>query len=129
MAEAVLDASALLAWLADERGADEVGRVLESGTVLMSGANLAEVLTKLENRGAPEAEVRRIRYSLDIDVRALDEDAAWRIARLHAPTRPQGLSLGDRACLALALSEALPAVTADRAWADIDLGVEIRLIR
>lgn len=116
-------------WLADERGADEVGRVLESGTVLMSAANLAEVLTRLQNRGVPEAKLRRIRYSLDIDVRALDEDAAWRVARLHGPTRAQGLSLGDRACLALALSEVLPAVTVDGAWADIELGVEIRLIR
>lgn len=129
MIKTVLDASALLAWLADETGADEVGRVLGAGGVLVSAVNLSEVLGKLEQRGVTDVDRRSIRNSLDIDVRAFDEEAAWSAASLSTQAREHGLSLGDRACLALALAEQARALTADRAWARIGLEADIRVIR
>lgn len=58
-----------------------------------------------------------------------DTDLALRAALLRNSTRPYGLSLGDRACLALARREGLPVLTADRSWAKLDVGVEVVLIR
>lgn len=129
MPDAVLDASALLACLEGEPGSDRVLAVLASGSAVMSAVNLAEVLSKLSDRGVPEDEQRRIRANLDLEVRAFDEDFAWTSAGLRPVTRVQGLSTGDRACLALALNVGLPALTADRAWAQVSVGVEVHLIR
>ena len=127
MARVVLDASAVLALLANERGAEQVQKTL--GSALMSSVNLAEVLAKLSDRGVPKAERRVIRMSLDIEVRSFDESSAWRASALRGTTRTQGLSMGDRACLALALDEQIPVLTADRTWSKIDVGVEIRALR
>jgi|SRR5882672_12473563 len=127
MADVVLDASAVLALLANERGAEQVQKTL--GSALMSAVNLAEVLAKLSDRGVPEAEQRVIRMSLDIEVRSFDERSAWRASGLREVTRTHGLSTGDRACLALALEERIPVLTTDRAWSKIDSGVEIRTLR
>jgi ribonuclease VapC len=127
MASAVLDASAVLALLANERGAEQVQKTL--GSALMSAVNLAEVLAKLTDRGVPAAEQRMIRMSLDIEVRSFDERSAWNASGLRDTTRAHGLSTGDRACLALAMEERIPALTTDRAWSKIDLGVEIRTLR
>jgi ribonuclease VapC len=127
MPSVVLDASAVLALLANERGADLVQRAL--GSALMSAVNLAEVLTKLGERGVPQAEQRTIRTSLGLDIRRFDEASAWTAAQLRNATKKYGLSMGDRACLALALDEGLPVLTADRAWLTLDLGVQIRALR
>jgi PIN domain nuclease of toxin-antitoxin system len=127
MASVVLDASALLALLANEQGAEHVQRAL--GSALMSAVNLAEVLTKLGDRGVPQAEQRSIRTSLDIEIRRFDEASAWTASRLRSATRKHGLSMGDRACLALALDEKLPVLTADRAWSTLEVGVQIRTLR
>ena len=127
MAECVLDASAVLALLGNERGADEVEAAL--GSAVMSAVNLAEVLTKLGDRGVTEAEQRVIRMSLDIEIRSFDESSAWRASSLRGGTKSRGLSIGDSACLALALEEGLPALTTDRAWAALDVGVDVRALR
>jgi PIN domain nuclease of toxin-antitoxin system len=125
--EFVLDASAVLALLGNERGTEQVKAAL--GSAVMSAVNLAEVLAKLGDRGVTEAEQRVIRMSLDIDIRSFDEHAAWRASSLRSPTKSRGLSIGDRACLALALEEGLPALTMDRAWSALDIGVDVRALR
>lgn len=76
-----------------------------------------------------EAEQRIIRRSLGIEVRSFDENAAWHASKLRGVTRSRGLSIGDRACLALALEEGLPALTTDRAWSELAVGVPVRTLR
>jgi ribonuclease VapC len=127
MPDVVLDASAVLALVGSERGADEVRRILESA--VMSAVNLAEVLTKLADRGLSETAQRRMRARLGFTVRDFDERSAWISAGLRAATRARGLSAGDRACLGLALHEGLPVLTADASWSTVDVGVEVRVIR
>ncbi len=131
MANAVLDASALLAFLFDEHGADVVTWALGEGACI-SSVNLSEVLSVLVDRGI---EVEDALSDLSdaglleaIEVVDFDLEAASDAARLRGISRAFGLSLGDRACLALAKSRDLPAVTADKRWASLK-GVEVRVIR
>lgn len=133
MSSAVLDASAFLAYLRDEPGADDVADAIAEGAAI-STANLAEVLSRAADRGAdPQRLARQLteRGLLDgaIAVEPLVAADTVEIARLRPLTRKQGLSLGDRACLALAKRLDLPAVTADTAWSKLDLRVEVRRIR
>lgn len=100
---------------------------LEVGVI--SSVNLVEVISRLIDLGATPAEALVQTDSLVLPVHALDERSARRAGELRAVTRHLGLSLGDRASLALAEQMRLPVVTADRAWADLDLGIEVRLIR
>lgn len=129
----VLDASALLAYLHGESGAESVSETLLEGACI-SAVNWAETLSKLAERGqAPEAVSQRLEdegiLGSTLEIHPLDERAARRIAELRPSTRKAGLSLGDRACLALASQLKLVALTADSAWAELDLGIEVRLIR
>ena len=96
----VLDASALLCLLFDEPGAARVEEVLHGARV--SAANYAEVIGKLVDRGQPADEAIADLSELDLDVVALDRSQAEITGRLRSTTRQVGLSLGDRACLALA---------------------------
>jgi len=112
---AVLDASALLALLQNEPGAEVVAARLPQ--CVMSAVNLSEVVAKLVDRGLPEADLRAALDMLDIDVRDFDTEAAYAAGELRRITRSAGLSLGDRACLALAMRLGAAAVTADRGWA------------
>jgi ribonuclease VapC len=126
VSDVVLDASALLALLQDEPGA---GRVLESlPGALISSVNLSEVVAKLSELGMPEADIRTA-LSLGLDVIPFDASLAFDAGLLRTATRSAGLSLGDRACLALAESRSLPALTTDRAWARLDLDVTIEVVR
>jgi ribonuclease VapC len=127
MSEAVLDASAVLAVLGGELGADRVVPLL--GGALMSAVNYAEVASKLMNSGAGRSEARDAILGLGIEVSDFDLALAERTGELRPLTRHRGLSLGDRACLALAEREGAPAVTADRNWRDILPGIEIRVVR
>jgi PIN domain nuclease of toxin-antitoxin system len=77
----------------------------------------------------PREEAEDALGGLGLDVRAFDERAAWEAGALRAGTRKAGLSLGDRACLALARDLGVPALTADAAWAKVPSGVEVRLVR
>ncbi len=124
----VLDASAILAWLRQEPGAEEVERALE-GEAYISAVNLAEVLSKVGERGEDvHAAARDLRIQ-GLQVEGFGEDDALAVAALRVPTRAQGLSLGDRACLALAQRQGVAALTADRAWTTLQLDVEVKSIR
>jgi ribonuclease VapC len=114
----VLDASALLALLQGEPGADVVAALLPES--FMSAVNLSEVVAKLVDHGMPAYVVHEALDELSIDVHPFDRDAAYAAGELRRVTGRAGLSLGDRACLALAIDLDAAAVTADRAWASID---------
>ncbi len=124
---AVLDASALLCLLNGESGSERVLEALPSAVI--GAANLAEVVSKLRERGLSVEEVEDVLGSLPLDVRALNASQAYKIGHLRPTTRSSGLSLGDRACLALAAELGMPALTADQAWAGLDIGVAVELIR
>ena len=127
MTERVFDASAVLAVLADEPGADQARSRL--GEAVISAVNVIEVLSKLGDLGIDQEAALAAFEDLALAVIPLDTDLAVRAAALRGPTRAAGLSLGDRACLALALSRGSPAVTTDRAWAGLALDLEVELIR
>lgn len=130
----MLDASALLAYLQNESGGDSVRRYLEGGGAFVSAINWAEVLSKLAEEGRDPKDVTKALAEVGVIgealmVQPLDAAQALEIARLRPLNRAAGLSLADRACLALAASLDLPALTADRVWADLGLGVRVELIR
>lgn len=128
----VLDASALLALMQSEPGADVVDELLENHDCVASSVNMAEVGSKLVDKGLPPAQLERTLAASDVQVIDFDATQATVCAQLRAATREPGLSLGDRACLALARGLQATAVTADRAWADLDeaaIGVRVQLIR
>lgn len=126
MTEFVLDASAVIAFLQDEPGARQVERALFNGVV--STVNLVEIAQwVMDVRGEAAAQFEL--GALPCQIVRLDEPQALEAAALRRATRAHGLSLGDRACLALAKLRGLPVLTADRAWASVDAGVEIVLIR
>jgi PIN domain nuclease of toxin-antitoxin system len=127
VAEIVLDASAVLALLHREAGADVVLRHLENA--MASAVNFAELCARLADHGMPETEMREVAEAIGVDVVPFDKSQAYVAASLRPITGAKGLSLGDRACLALAIERGVPALTADRAWMDLDVGVDVRLIR
>ncbi len=94
----------------------------------LSSVNLSEVVARLL-RSFDEQEVRDFLRPFEVTVFDFDDNGAWHTALLLPITRSSGLSLGDRACLALAASLGLPAMTADRIWANVDVGVEVVLCR
>lgn len=123
----VLDASAILALLNDEHGAETVFTLLDSAVA--SSVNVSEVVAKLAARGGDEAVIREAFARLQLPVIPFDEDHAYAAGFLRPSTQPAGLSFGDRACLALAAQLGATAVTADRRWLDLPLPVPVRLIR
>lgn len=125
---AVLDASALLALLNSEPGSVLVAEALSAG-VLISTVNLAEVVAKLSDYGVPEGEVREALMALGMQVATFGEAAAFGSGSLRRQTKAKGLSLGDRACLALALEQNLPVLTADRHWDGLVPGVQLEWLR
>ena len=122
---AVLDASAVLALLQEEPGADEVESLLDSA--LMSSVNLSEVIQKAEQHGVNTEGLEYDLEALGIEFRDFDVGTARPAAELWS--KGSGLSLGDRACLALAASERFPAVTADGRWSKLKLPVDVRVVR
>ena len=131
MSEVVLDASALLAYLFDEPGADVVSEALVAGAVI-STVNLSEVLGKLVDHGVSVDQALfdlRAHGLLDLlEIADFTAPLAEEAARLRESTRGLRLSFGDRACLALGKLQNLPVVTADSLWAKVP-GITIRLIR
>jgi PIN domain nuclease of toxin-antitoxin system len=127
VSEIVLDASALMAVLHEEPGAAAVEAVLDDAAI--SAVNLSEVQAKLVERGTAAELAWSSLIDLDLDVVDFDAAQAKAAGDLRSLTRAQGLSLGDRACLALAQALGLPAMTADRAWGGLDVGIEIRTVR
>lgn len=123
----VLDASAVLALMLHEPGWEIVAERLSDACI--SAANLAEVIAKLVDRGSSRDEIDDSLAELDLDVRSLDLHQAVIAGHLRRSTRNGGLSLGDRACLALAGMLAATALTTDRAWLQLDTRVAVELIR
>lgn len=123
----VLDASALLCLLFDEPGAERVEALLHGARV--SAVNYAEVVGKLVDSGhAAEEAVDDLR-ELDLDVVPLDRTQSEAAGILRKITRSAGLSLGDRACLALSAELGAVAVTTDRAWTKVKTNVRVEVIR
>jgi PIN domain nuclease of toxin-antitoxin system len=123
----VLDASALLALLNAEKGAELVQDVLPRSVI--SAVNLAEVVTRLVGVGMPENEIQEALSLLGLKIIPFEEEEAFQSGFLYANTQRFGLSLGDRACLALAKMRGATAVTADRVWKELDVDVKVKLIR
>jgi ribonuclease VapC len=124
---AVLDASAVIALLWEESGADAVEALL--GAAAVSAVNWSEVLQRYNALGLDAAGRRDSVEALGISIEDFSGDDAEAAASMWASTRSAGLSLADRACLSLARRLGLPAHTADRAWETVDVGVEVVLIR
>lgn len=124
---AVLDASAVLAVYFDEAGADKVRATLPGA--LFSAVNYTEVIGKCLDRGEALPVVLRKLAAMGVEVVAHDARLAQRAGTLRPLTRRFGLSLADRACLALAERERAPVLTADRNWSSLNLELDIRLIR
>ena len=130
MASAVLDASALLAYMQGEPGERQVADALVRGCAI-SVVNVAEVLSKLADEGQDPAAVLASLGSLGdaLEMPEMEAADAVRIAALRPPTKRLGLSLGDRACLALAERLGLPVLTADRGWRQLELALEVVFVR
>jgi ribonuclease VapC len=124
----VLDASALMALLNQEPGADRLSPDLLADAIC-STVNLAEVQSKLVERGIRPDDAWSTTLSPIRESVAFTDEHAKLSGSLIRETRPLGLSLGDRACLALALELKAPVYTADRSWKNLKLGVRIHVIR
>ncbi len=125
----VLDASALLAFLNAEAGADRVAEVLLNHRCAVLAVNLTEVLSRLLDWQVPLSEAVTRLDALDFRTEPYTRTLALDAAALRDSTRAIGLSLADRACLALAQSLGATALTADRAWGALNLDCRIEVIR
>lgn len=127
MTKVVLDASAILAVLQLEAGADVVADHLANAHV--SAVNVSEVVAKLIEKGQTLADARKVIDMLAFTIEDFDIALGFAAGALRRPTKPYGLSLGDRACLATAAKLAVPVLTTDRLWAKIDIGVDVKVVR
>lgn len=127
MVSAVLDASAVLAVLNAEPGAESVTDALDDA--LLSAVNYAEVIGALVERGATLDQARSICLSITLNTVDFDLPLAERAGELRRRTKHLRLSLADRACLALAEREGVPALTSDRKWSQLGSGFDVRIIR
>jgi ribonuclease VapC len=127
MSDCVLDASALLAILNQEPVSEALTKAVATSAI--SAVNFSEVVAKLTDASLNEGAVREALAPLGLDVVPFDHELALLAGFLRAQTRGFGLSLGDRACLALGKRMGLPIFAADREWARLRLGLDIRVIR
>jgi ribonuclease VapC len=128
MSKVVLDASAILAMLFEERGAEVfTDEVLKDA--LVSTVNLAEVQSKLVKMGADPEDAWEDALSLGVEPESYSTGQAKIAGSLIAKTEKLGLSLGDRSCLALAIALKAPVYTTDQAWRNLKVGVPIHVIR
>jgi PIN domain nuclease of toxin-antitoxin system len=123
----VLDASTLLAFVNGEPCADRVAAPVPGAAI--STVTLSEVVAKLSERGASDTEIRETLDEIGLDAVPFDGALAFEAGFLRPGTRQAGLSLGDRVCLALARHLDLPALTTDRAWSSLQLGISVEVIR
>lgn len=123
----VFDASAILALLKMEQGHEIVAENLERAIV--SSVNFSEVVTVLDRKGFGQEQVIKSLKETFLHIEDFDTEQAIVAARLDEITKAHGLSFGDRACLALAKSKNLPVLTADKVWKELELSVEVQLIR
>jgi ribonuclease VapC len=122
-----LDASALLAFLLRERGHERVRELLNEAC--MSTVNFSEVLGRFARAGQDVVPIAEKLLAAPIELVAFSTQQATLAAALLLETQAEGLSLGDRACLALARERGVRAVTADKSWRRLKLAIEIETIR
>ena len=127
MTSFVLDASAVLAYAHGEVGGEVVRGHFDEAVI--STVNWSEILRKSRPAGVAAGELHATLIQAGVSFLAFEEQDARMTADLWGRTKRYGLSLADRACLALARRLGVPAVTADRAWTTLDLDVEIVCIR
>lgn len=128
MALVVLDASAILAFIKREEGADRV--LPHIGNAIVSAVNLQEVVKELVIDGLPRETIQAILSRLRLDVRPHDTGAAYAAGELATATKEYGRGLGDRTCMALGLALGAPVLTADREWARVEIdGLTLEHIR
>lgn len=125
----MLDASAVLAFLLQEPGSERVATALAQGDCAISAVNLSEVAGKLADTDLRHDEIISVLRDLDLRVYAFDQAQALECVWLRGLTRDTGLSLGGRACLALATQLSRPVLTADRAWEGLTLEISIDSLR
>jgi ribonuclease VapC len=123
----VLDASAVLCLLQEEKGADRVARALPAAVI--GAVNYSEVVSKLVESGIDEATVDGLMDTLQLNVIPFDRIQARLAGSLRAATRKLGLSLGDRACLALAATGGATALTCERAWTKFEAPCKVEALR
>jgi ribonuclease VapC len=128
MASYVLDASALLALLKKEAGSEQVADFITEGAAI-SSVNFSEVVAKLSEAGMPEKAIHETLDMLSLMIVDFDITFAYDVGLLRPLTKHVGLSLVDRACLVLAKHLDLPAVTTDRIWESLSLGITFEVIR
>jgi PIN domain nuclease of toxin-antitoxin system len=128
MALVVLDASAILAFIKREDGAERV--LPHIGNAVVSAVNLQEVVKELVLDGLPRETIEAILSRLRLDVRPHDVNAAYAAGELVKATREFGRGLGDRTCMALGMALGAPVLTADREWARVKIdGLKLEQVR
>lgn len=127
MNRVLLDASALLALLQGEPGSDAVEAAL--GVACMSAVNFSEVVAKLQDYGMPPDAALAAASAFGLEILPLEPEVAGLAGRLRTETRGAGLTLGDRCCVATALNAALPVLTTERVWSELEIGVEVQNVR
>jgi ribonuclease VapC len=123
----ILDSSAILCVIFQEPGHETVESKLNGA--LVSAVNLSEVVSKLQEQGMPDEIIDAVLTRFKLTIVGFNEIAARSAGLLRNATRSRGLSVGDRACLALAMQHNAIAVTADRAWQDLACGARVLLVR
>lgn len=127
MSNAVFDSSAVLAIICGEPDTDSI--IDACSSALLSATNLAEVYSKSADVGITIEEMQWAIRSLQLTIVSCDEEHAELTGVFREPTRRFGLSLGDRACLALGKLRGLPVVTADQNWREVNVGVDVLVFR
>lgn len=123
----ILDASALLALLQDEPGADKVQAILHRA--IINTINWSEVIQKLSVHDPDAADIRAEMELTGLKITPLTIDQAEVCANLWAQTKPFGLSLADRACIATGIDRKIEVMTTDKVWQDLELPITIHVIR
>ena len=127
MSDLVVDASAILAAIRGEPGAERVIDGVRGARI--SSLNHCEIVGWLTERGSTREDIENVVGPFDLTVEVFDRPRAAAAGLLTAKTKRRIISLGDRACLALAIELGVPVMTGDRAWRELDVGVEIQLFR
>ena len=126
MSACVVDASAILAYVFEERGAEAVDRWLDRGAAA-SALTVQETMSKLVEKGFSDGEAEEAILALGLNVVAIDTALAFAAGAMFPQTKPYGLSHGDRACLALGIQLDLPVVTADGNWSAVAPALKVRV--